>query len=51
MKNIFVIGSSHASRIVHAMKRNKSFIENYNILDFTKPGATFDKLTMPNFDH
>jgi len=51
MKNIFVIGSSHASRIVHAMKRNKGFIENYNILDFTKPGATFDKLTMPNFDH
>ena len=50
MKNIFVIGSSHASKIVYAMKRNKSFIEKYKIIDFTKPGATFDKLTMPNFD-
>jgi len=51
MKNIFVIGSSHASKIVHAMKKNKDVIENFNIIDFTKPGATFDKLTMPNFDH
>jgi len=43
MRNIFVIGSSHASKIVYAMKKNKNFIENFNIIDFTKPGATFDK--------
>ena len=41
------IGSSHAKRLCHEAYHIEKITNEYKILDFTRPGSLFEKLTWP----
>ena len=48
MKNLYVIGSSHANKIHRLFERKTKFKEKFKIHNLTKPGACFENLFLPD---
>jgi len=45
--SLFVIGYSHSFRLLQQIQNNEKYTENFEIKDFTKRGARFSDLKLP----